>query len=220
MNKIGVVASREFLSTVKRKSYLIVTFGMPFFAAIYFGAVGFLPALFMAQSGAIKKDVGLVDLAGVVRLDQADSIKDSGAAALKQAGEIAGQLAPRGSGAATAFLEEAAARVHFRPFDSREAALAALRKGDIERFYLIPSDYVARGGVENYQPADAPLNIGRARAREALESLLGRSLLTGRVPDGMIARIEEPIDQDASEVEHQQPGLRRMTLRQGGRPFA
>jgi ABC-2 type transport system permease protein len=199
MNRVGVVAGREFLSTVKRKSYLIVTFGMPFFAAIYFGAVGFLPALFMAQSGAIKKDVGLVDLAGVVRLDQADSIEDRGAAALKQAGEIAGRLAPRGAGAATAFLEQVTARVHFRPFGSRDEALAALRKGDIERFYLIPSDYVARGGVESYQPADAPLNVGRARAREALESLLGRSLLTGRIPDGMIARIEAPIVQEASE---------------------
>ncbi len=199
MNRIGVVAGREFLSTVKRKSYLIVTFGMPFFAAIYFGAVGLLPALFMAQSGAIKKDIGLVDLAGVVRLDQAESVQDSGAAALKEAQELAGRLAPRASGAAKAFLEETTARVNFRPFPSREKALDALRSGDIERFYLVPADYVKLGGVENYQPADAPLNIGRARAREALESLLGRSLLAGKVPDGMIERIEQPIVQAASE---------------------
>ncbi len=55
MNKIGVVVSREFLSTVKRRSYLIVTFGMPIFVSLYLGLVAFLPAVMMAKSGSLTR---------------------------------------------------------------------------------------------------------------------------------------------------------------------
>src|SRR5207245_7428713 len=48
MNRIGVVTEREFLSTVRRTSYLIVTFGMPFFAALYFGLFALVPAYVMS----------------------------------------------------------------------------------------------------------------------------------------------------------------------------
>ena len=199
MNKIGVVMSREFLSTVKRRSYLIITFGMPFFVSLYLGLVALLPALVMAQSAAAKKEIGLVDEAGVVRQEEISRL--AAGVATPEVQELTNRLGSGSSGGrmAAAILKGVAQGAHFRAFASREEGLQALRTGVIERLYVVPKGYLESGGVETYRSKDASLGFGRARASESLERLLSRSLLAGRVPEELRPRIEEPLRGAASQ---------------------
>jgi ABC-2 type transport system permease protein len=207
MNKVGVVVRREFLSTVRRRSYLIVTFGMPLFAAGYFGLVAFLPAYIMATSAAATSAVGLVDLAGVVRLEDEAGIDagigDAGEGeedALGAARALANGLDREGAQgrAVGEALRRAIAPVRFRSFPSRDAALEAMRGGAIERFYILAADYLATGAVETYQTGDFKLASPTGRSERALERLIERSLLRGRVPDEVRARLDRPLRPDRS----------------------
>ena len=200
MNKVGIVASREFLATVKRKSYLIVTFGMPFFVGIYVGLVAVLPTLFIAQSRAAKKDYGLVDLSGVVvaaeieRLARGEALDEIAQAAEK----LQKAAGVRATGMAASLLKEVTAPVVFKSFGSQEEGIEALRAETIERLYVVPADWMTRGGIESYQPESATFSFSRSRGREALETLLRRSLLADRVPADLRPRIEDPVLVSAS----------------------
>jgi ABC-2 type transport system permease protein len=207
MSKIGVVVAREFLSTVKRRSYLIVTFGMPFFVSLYLGLVAFLPAFFMAQSGEVTKDVGLVDEAGVVRAEEMTHLEGREERQVLALAERLGKGSWAGRMAAD-LVSRAAAPARFRIFPAKDEGIAALRSGAIERLYVLPADYVRTGAVESYQPPEAGFRIGRSRARESLQRLLERSLLAGRAPADIRSRIEEPIDGDASQSFVVAPGGR------------
>jgi ABC-2 type transport system permease protein len=198
VNKVLVVLSREFLSTVKRRSYLIVTFGMPFFLSTYLGMIALLPALYRAQSSAAEKGVGLVDEAGVVRPEEIASLRHGGAEAAVR--ELKKRLGSGSSGGrmAAALIDQAMPTVDFRMFGTREKGLEVLRRREIDRLYVIPADYVQNGGVESYRPKEASVGIGRSKPGEALETLLSRSLLSGRVPDELRARIQQPLSREAA----------------------
>ncbi|MBI1951431.1 MAG: ABC transporter permease [Acidobacteria bacterium] len=200
MSKVGVVIGREFLSTVKRRSYLIVTLGMPFFVGTYVALVGLLPAYFMSQAGRSQKPIGVVDLAGVIRLEEARVIGQEGSEAGKAARAIADRLAPataQGRGV-SALLDEIDSPVEFVPIASKEEALARLREGTLERVYLLPADYVEKGAIETYQSDGQVFGLGKARIERVFARLLRRSLSAGRLPDEVRARLDRPIDDEAS----------------------
>ncbi|MEK7799406.1 MAG: hypothetical protein AAB297_06225, partial [Acidobacteriota bacterium] len=196
MSKVRVVMGREFLSTVRRRSYLIVTLGMPFFLGTYVALVGFLPAYFMSQAGRSQKPIGIVDLAGVIRLEEARVIGQEGSEAGKAAREIADRLAPataQGRGVA-ALLDEIDSPVEFLPIASKEEALARLREGTLQRAYLLPAHYLETGAIETYQ-ADAQIfGLGKAKVERVFARVLRRSLSAGRLPDAVRARLDRPID--------------------------
>jgi ABC-2 type transport system permease protein len=193
-HKVFVVAAREFLSTVRRRSYLVITFGMPFFLSLYVGLVAVLPTIFMARSGASKQDVGLVDEAGLVRAEELERAARGEGDELSQAAERLKTItAGRTSGMAASILKDVTAPTRFRMFPDRARGLEAVRAGDIEKLYVVPADYLERGGVDSYQKETATVSLGRARSRESLELVISRSLLAGRVPDGIRPRIEHPV---------------------------
>jgi len=200
MNKVGVVAGREFLSTVKRRSYLIVTLGMPFFLSAYIAIVGLLPAYFMSRSGASVKPVGIVDLAGVVRPEAFEALAKEGGGAGQEAKELARRLAPgaaRGN-VITALLDDFDRPLAFVKVASKDEALRQLRDGVVQRVFVLPVDYLRNGAVEAYQTEAAPLTRGLERADRALARILRRSLAAGRLPDDVGTRLEQPIDASAS----------------------
>jgi len=197
VNKTAVVAQREFLSTVKRRSYLIVTFGMPFFVSLYLGLVAIVPALFMAQSGAQRKESALVDEAGVVRAEEMARLEED--APEKEIGELAKRFTGSASSKAAAkMLEESAQPSRLRLVGTRDEAMQALVSREVDRVYVVPADYLDKGGIETYQRLDASFNIGRSRGRESLQTLLKRSLLADRIPATMRPLVEQPISPSAS----------------------
>ena len=200
MSKVRVVMGREFLSTVRRRSYLIVTLGMPFFLGTYVALVGFLPAYFMSQAGRSQKPIGIVDLAGVIRLEEARVIGQEGSEAGKAARVIADRLAPASAQgrSVSALLDEIDSPVEFLPIASKEEALARLREGTLQRAYLLPAHYLETGAIETYQ-ADAQIfGLGKAKVERVFARVLRRSLSAGRLPDAVRARLDRPIDDEAS----------------------
>jgi ABC-2 type transport system permease protein len=67
--RMWTIATFEFLSTVTRKGYLITTFGMPVFLAMY-GAVVAVPAMLAARATQETTIYGVVDAAGLLHLQQ------------------------------------------------------------------------------------------------------------------------------------------------------
>ena len=165
MSKVIVVMRREFLSTVKRKSYLIVTFGMPFFAAIYIGLFTIPQILWETRSDRDEKPVAIVDLAGVVRLEEAMA---AGEDPLKErVKSITGNLPSSGPSGKVArgILDSLTGTTEFRSYPSREEALEALEAGELERVYVIPEDYLATGAADQYQKDEITFNFKRKRGR-------------------------------------------------------
>ncbi len=183
VSKVGVVIAREFLSTVRRRSYLIITLGMPFFLGTYLTLVGLLPAYFMARAGRSPKPVGVVDLAGVVHVGPATDRERQGAARAK---------------GLNALLEEVEAPVEFVALPSKDEALKRLRAGALQRVYLVPAGYLEKGSIEIYQTESSAFRLSKARIERAFVRLLRRSLSEGRVPEAVRERLDRPIDEPAS----------------------
>ncbi len=201
MSKVRVVAAREFLSTVRRRSYLIVTLGMPFFLSAYLGLVGFLPAYFLSQSGRSTKPVAIVDLAGVVREEAIAEIgKDAGGVS-RETRELVERLTP-GPGrkkVITAILDQDNDRpIQFVTLAAKDEALQRLRDGAVQRVFLVPANYMEKGAIETYQTEGSPFSHGGERAERALARILRKSLAGARFPAEVGTRIERPIEDAAS----------------------
>jgi ABC-2 type transport system permease protein len=199
MSKTTVVMQREFLSTVKRKSYLIVTFGMPFFTALYFGLFLGLPKLYKERSDRSKKPVAIVDLSGVVRPEEAAVPNDESEEAKEKPESLSG-----GAGSKTAMealagpiLDQVASTSRFRIYPTREEALEALRAEEIDRVFVIPEDYLATGAADMYQREEMSFSLGDLDGSRGVRRILRRSLLAGELPPEVRARVEYPLDDDA-----------------------
>jgi ABC-2 type transport system permease protein len=184
LSKIKTIATFEFLATVKRPGYLVITFGMPLFLALYAGVVG-LPAYYAAQSPKEAQVYGIVDRPGLLSLTGDTAAPDAEAAdEVRELAEAAGQAAT-----VAALLE--GSRMHFRPFADEPSARAAMAAGSIKGYFVIPGDYVETGEVDAYTPDSASLTGGDARS--GLASLIRLRMVQGRLPEGQAARVVRPL---------------------------
>jgi ABC-2 type transport system permease protein len=178
------VATFEFLTTVKRRGYLITTFGMPLFIAIYAAILG-LPAYFMTKQASKPSIYGVVDPGGVLRLEaEATAGADQVPEELRRALETSGQQA-------TVARMIGSARSRFRPYATESEARAALVAQAIKGYFVLPSDYLQKGGVDAYGPDAGRLSNDEGRG--AFEDLLRQHLLAGRVDGTTAARMLAPV---------------------------
>lgn len=77
-------------------------------------------------------------------------------------------------------------------FDTPDDATDALVRGDINEYFVIPSDYISTGVINRYtlekQLAASPA------ITTAINNFLTSNLLAGKVPEATIARIEAPLN--------------------------
>jgi ABC-2 type transport system permease protein len=178
------VATFEFLSTVKRRGYLITTFGMPVFIALYAAVLG-VPAYFMTKQANKPSSYGVVDPGGVLRLKDETTVgSDQMPEDLRRALAASGQQA-------TVERMIGSARSRFRPYATEADARAALVAQTIKGYFVLPPDYLQKGGVDAYGPDTARLS--NQDGRGAFEDLLRQHLLAGRVDGSTAARILAPV---------------------------
>jgi len=165
--RIAAVARFEFLSVVRRWSYLLATFGLPLFLGAVSGTVLGVQTYFLSQRASEPSVFGLVDEAGVV--DR--SVFDEGGAGLvweADAGEIV-------------------------LYADQTSALRDLQAGRLRALYVVEKDYLESGEVLAIQSEKTPLLSMRGTTVEpSLRSLLRRSLLGGQIGKEVERRILSP----------------------------
>ena len=182
--KIGTIATFEFFTAVKRPGYLITTFGMPVFMALYAGVVA-IPAYFASRADRVPSVYGVVDQGRVLNLQkEVTAGKPEMPAEIKRALEASGQSAAM----AEAFVQS---RVVFRPFASEPEARRALAGRTIKGYFVVPPDYVAAGIIDIYTPDT--LSIAGSQDRNIFAGVVRDGLLKGRVDDGTKARVVDPL---------------------------
>jgi len=191
--KVGVVVRREFLSTIKRPSWLIGTFGMPVFVGLYAGLI------FLVASAGAKMDkptgkAGIVDLAGIVRFEKGPTTSFGEIPAkAKSAMDRAKAMAGTTSGDAANVVTTLLAGTEFLPFDDQKAALGALERKEIGAVYVVPADYVATGKITAYDASESIFSEGKL-AQAPLKRLMVKSLTADKVPPRVAERILSPAD--------------------------
>jgi ABC-2 type transport system permease protein len=182
--KIRTVATFEFLAAVKRPGYLITTFGMPIFMAAY-GAMIALPAYYAEKKDREPTVFGIVDHAGVLRLDGDVQARSAPLPEeMRRALEATGQLQA---------LDQALASSNFifRPFAAAETARTALAERRIKGYFVVPAEYMTDGRIDSYTPET--FSFSRGEAGDALSDLLRQRLAAGRIDEPLAARVLDPI---------------------------
>lgn len=182
-HRVWTVATFEFLSAVKRRGYLIATFGMPLFVAGY-GAIVGIPAYYAALKEREPSIIGVVDRADVLKLNA--DVK----AGPEVAPELERTIVAAGRGRA---LEQIASErdIIFRRFASEDEARAALAADATKGYFVIGPDYLQTGRIEFYTP-DA-MRMSTSSVREAFSILVRERLLAERVEDTVAARVLRPL---------------------------
>ncbi len=188
LSKIRAVATFEFLSTIRRKAYIITTIGMPLFLALYGGIVS-IPGYFISQKESETKVYGLIDESGVLGLDEneelaADSVPPEARAALDAAREIAG---PSGTASALMF-----GNAIFRAVESAETARAAVLEGALKGYYVFPEDFLERGHVSFYRAGGGGITDFDGPSRP-LRALIIDRLIEDRLDGALAQRVRVPV---------------------------
>jgi ABC-2 type transport system permease protein len=186
-HKIWAIATFEFLAAVKRTGYLVATFGMPVFMALYAGVVA-LPAYFVTRSARETAIYGVVDDAGILGLrgdtpSERPQIPDEVKRMLDQAG-----------GTAMVNQELSKAEFLFRPFATEPEARAALAERKLKGYFVLPRDYVTTGVVEIYNQDQ--VDLGGESSRGAFANLLREALIRGRLTNPLGDRILQPLKEE------------------------
>ncbi|MEM9728009.1 MAG: ABC transporter permease, partial [Myxococcota bacterium] len=166
-DRVAPIAKFEWLSVVKRWSYLLATFGLPLFLAGISGVVLGAQTYFLTQRAAESSSFGLIDEADVV---DASVFDEDGPHPTWQVNAIEVQL-----------------------YDSLERAQQDLAAGEIRGLYVVETDYLETGRVRAVQSEKTPLLSMRGTTVEPmLRSLLRRSLMVDRLDDDVQERVLSP----------------------------
>lgn len=186
-NKVAVVARREFLTTVKRPSYLISTFGMPVFAALI-GVVALIPAYAIARKEMKPKTVGVLDRSGVLDLQGPTTFTVPAEDELEQIGKLAGPEKMREA----APMITSSGSLNIRPYAQLEEGQAALRRGDLDGLFEFPADFVRTGKVASYQK-EGGFGPGKGTGSSLLGAFVRERILAGRLEPDLMDRVRRPI---------------------------
>ena len=129
MNKTLLILRHELATTFRRRSFLLISFGLPILAAVVVVVISF-----------VRGDEG--PSAGAQNTPLPPEIQTEGY--VDQSGLID-------------FIPDAIPSGRLRSYPSEELAQEALAAGQITAYYLIPADYVQRGELYYVYPDSKPL---------------------------------------------------------------
>lgn len=193
---IRTVAVYEFMSTVKRKAYYLVTLGMPVILLAYFGLIGLIAyASVPSQLKKLDQAIGIFDESGI--------LVGTGASP----GGVLSDLAPGEIHKLTIKPEDLEDFKDFAPlqldkldipiftrrlrrFDDLQAAQDALLADELSSVLHIPADYVETGRVDQYVHERSL--IGSSGGIGFLGGLLSEDLLRqSNLPEANIERVRQ-----------------------------
>lgn len=173
------VAAREYTTTVRRKAFVLTLVGTPlFYALIMF--VMIKPQI----DDSIKamrefRAMGVVDSSGLFAGAPAEIRTELN---LESVSFRSGTPEPR--------LPPNAFVTQVRRFEAPEAALDALRRGELKQVLVVPADYLTSGRVRRYVSTENVFNDGQQE--RPVTRWLTRGLLAGRVDSLLGERAARP----------------------------
>jgi ABC-2 type transport system permease protein len=200
MRKLFAVFKREYLQTVRKKSFIILTLLMPFLMA----AVVAIPSLLIAKSFGEKR-VAVLD--GTGRLQEAFAPAKVAAAAADGAGRQARQMAGAGSGPAALVRPEYASisgdpKAAAAPFLARLTGRNLPENRKLDGVLLIPADAPTNPAARlTYYSRSATDLIGQQLVSEIASRALTHLRLTDRgVDPALIEDVLRRTSVDAVQV--------------------
>jgi ABC-2 type transport system permease protein len=178
---VFTVARREFLSTVRRKAFLLTLLGTP----AYFAFV----LTISSGSARGERTQALQDLRTIGYVDSSGYFAHSGP---KITTDIEpGDVNRRDGGLANSKTIRFETSV--RSFPDQPTAEAALRAGQVNQIVIIPADYMETGKVRRYARSN---NLFSNADRRVVASWLARTLVQGRVDSTLAARVAKPAERE------------------------
>ncbi|HYK87903.1 MAG TPA: ABC transporter permease [Acidobacteriota bacterium] len=194
MNKTLIVARREYLSTVRRRGFVIATIGMPLFFVLLYGIIGIVTYFTVRQEQEKAETVGIVDEGGLIKSDLLAKLAGSDVENTMEE-QVKTMLQNRGGQQ----LKKLAGRIQLKTFKSREDATAALVMKQIRCYYIIPSDFL-RTGVIRLEIKKGGLMSDNEPGWNSVRRLVVASLVDGKLDEALALRVSIPPKLDSEIV--------------------
>ncbi|MEW5822281.1 MAG: ABC transporter permease [Cyanobacteriota bacterium] len=179
--KTLVIAKREFITAIKQKMFLIVTFGIPLLF-IFIVGLSVLHSFFLANEITENiSSVGIVDKAEIIDDKNINDLINPDLLGLNVAENDKSTLKP----IVKKFLEN----IKIYEYDSHSEGMEDLQNNKIHVLYIIPKNYLEEGEVRSYSKKAKIFTGGDYFLRWALRS----TLLEGKVEPLIQNRIQDPV---------------------------
>lgn len=172
--RAGIIARREYVTTVTRKAFILTLLGTPAFYALLMFIMIKPQADDALKSMRSFKSLGVVDSSGLL-----------GEAPRAITTTISSDDNPfqRKNAMVPARVESLQTRVVF--FADQEAGLAALRKEEVGQLVVVPAGYLESGRLRRYVEAE---NLFNDAAERPVQRWVTRALLAGHADSARLDR--------------------------------
>ena len=180
-DRIRTVARREFLSTVRRKAFLLTLLGTPAYFAFVMAISSGSESRERTEALEGLRAIGYVDSSGLFRNSEPTITTDVAPS------DMNAQRRNPSGGAPVRF------RTEVKSYPDQATAEAALRRAEVNQVVIVPADYLATGHVRRYARSN---NLFSNADRRVVASWLARTLVHGRIDDRLAARVAKPAERE------------------------
>jgi len=177
LNKSIMVAKYEFLKTVKRKEFILMTLGFP----LFFILIILVPLLLTGLSSPEDLTLGYIDRSNSFEFPDEITIRES----MIFSNEIPGTINKQDLDGQDNGKDQIIKLIHYSDVASAKQDLIF---GTLSGYLIIPQDYLKTGIVESYvmgKGTNIPLN--------ELSELMVNNLLQDKVDEDTLKRVKDPI---------------------------
>lgn len=177
MNKSIMIAKYEFLKTIKRKEFILMTLGFP----LFFILIMLVPLLLAGTSSPEDLNLGYIDRSNSFEFPDEITVRGSmifsnGIPGVTNNQELDGKN------------NEKNPIIKFTQYSDVAKAKQDLGSGTLSGYLIIPEDYIKTGIVESYV-----MGKGTDIPQEELSELMVNNLLKDKVDEDTLQRVKDPI---------------------------
>lgn len=177
MNKSLMIAKYEFLKTVKKKEFILMTLGFP----LFFVLIMLVPLLLAGTSSPEDLNLGYIDRSNSFEFPDEITVRGS----MIFSNEIPGvtnNQEPDGTNNGKYPI------IKFTEYTDAATAKQDLGSGTLSGYLIIPEDYIKTGIIESYV-----MGKGTNIPDEELSELMVNNLLRDKVDEETLQRVKDPI---------------------------
>ena len=172
-----MIAKYEFLKTVKRKEFILMTLGFP----LFFILIMLVPLLLAGTSSPEDLDLGYIDRSNSFEFPDEITVRGSmifsnGIPGVTNNQELDGTN------------NEKYPIIKFTQYPDATSAKQDLESGTLSGYLVIPEDYIKTGIVESYV-----MGKGTDIPHEELSELMVNNLLRDKVDEETLQRVKDPL---------------------------